>query len=213
MNPMLYYTALLPSMLAAITFHEYAHARVALHFGDPTAKLLGRVSLNPLAHLDPLGTLGFLLVGFGWGKPVPVDRSRLRFPRADFFVSAAGPFTNFVLAFLAAQLFRTPALWDWLGAKGWAGQAQLLAAMFLNINLALGLFNLLPLFPLDGAHVVENLLPGAVAPRFERLNRSYGPILLMILIAGGMILPVSPIHLLIGPPLQFLKDLFLLGAQ
>jgi Zn-dependent protease len=208
MNPMLYYTALLPSMLAAITFHEYAHARTALHFGDPTAKQLGRVTLNPLAHLDPLGTLGFLFVGFGWGKPVPVNRARLRYPRADLFVSAAGPATNFLLAFLAAQLFRIPPLWDWLAAQGWAGQVQVLAAMFIHINLVLGLFNLLPLFPLDGAHVFENLLPRSLAPRFERVSRSYGPILLMIMIASGYVLPVSPIGVLIGPPLRFLKALF-----
>ena len=205
----LYYGALLPSMLAAITFHEYAHARVALLLGDPTALQQGRVSLNPLAHLDPLGTLAFLLIGFGWGKPVPVNRARLRSPRDDFFVSAAGPCTNLALAFLAAQLFKLPELWRHLDAVGWAPQAQMAGLMFIHLNLALGLFNLLPLHPLDGAHVVQNLLPEQTGLRFERFNRSYGPILLMLLFASGYVLPVSPIGALLGPAVQFLKTLFL----
>lgn len=208
-SALLYYGALLPSMLAAITCHEYAHARVALLLGDPTAQEQWRVSLNPLSHLDPLGTLGFLLIGFGWGKPVPVNRARLRHPRADFFVSAAGPCTNLLLAFLAAQLFKWPTLWMRLDAAGLAPAAQMLGLMFIHINLALGLFNLLPIHPLDGSHVVQNLLPLHQASRFERLNRSYGPILLVLLFASGYVLPVSPIGALLGPAVQFLKTLFL----
>lgn len=208
-SALLYYGALLPSMLGAITFHEYAHARVALLLGDPTAQQQGRVSLNPLSHMDPLGTLSFLLVGFGWGKPVPVNRSRLRHPRSDFFVSAAGPCTNLLLAFLAAQIFKLPALWDRLATTGLASSAQALGLVFIHINLALGLFNLLPIHPLDGSHVVQNLLPPEQASRFERLNRSYGPILLVILFASGYVLPVSPIGAVLGPAVQFLKARFL----
>ncbi len=244
-STVLYYGALLPSMLAAITCHEYAHARVALLPGDPTAQEQGRVSLNPLAHLDPLGALSFLLVGFGWGKPVPVNpvprlhsrgfrvlpfgksapflpaltggasawcgvnRARLRHPRSDFFVSAAGPSTNLLLACLAAQLFKIPVLWDRLATAGLASNAQVLGLVFIHINLALGLFNLLPIHPLDGSHVVQNLLPLNQASRFERLNRSYGPTLLVLLFASGYVLPVAPIGALLGPAVQFLKTLFL----
>ncbi|OGX28883.1 MAG: hypothetical protein A3B78_02590 [Omnitrophica WOR_2 bacterium RIFCSPHIGHO2_02_FULL_67_20] len=208
-SALLYYGALLPSILAAITCHEYAHARVALLLGDPTAQEQGRVSLNPLSHLDPLGALSFLLVGFGWGKPVPVNRARLRHPRSDFFVSAAGPSTNLLLAFLAAQLFKIPALWDRLTIAGLASNAQVLGLVFIHINLVLGLFNLLPIHPLDGSHVVQNLLPRSQASRFERLNRSYGPILLVLLFASGYVLPVSPLGAVLGPAVQFLKALFL----
>lgn len=208
MNPLLYYGTLIPAILAAITFHEYAHARVALMLGDPTAKSLGRVSLNPLAHLDPLGTLSLLLVGFGWGKPVPVTRSRLRHPRYDLFVSAAGPMTNFVLAFLAARLLRAAPVWDALG-QGLAPGGQLLALVFFQINLVLGVFNLLPVHPLDGSHVAQNLLPDGAAETFERINRSYGPMLLMVLIALGYVLPVSPLAAILGPPVKFLSALLL----
>lgn len=206
---LLYYGTLVPSMLAAITFHEYAHARVALALGDPTALQQGRVSLNPLAHLDPMGTVLFVLIGFGWGKPVPVNRSLLRYPRADFFVSAAGPVTNLVLAFLAAQLLKIPALWAWLDTAGAAPVAQMAGLMFMQLNVALGLFNLLPIHPLDGSHTVRNLLPEPLGLQFERVNRSYGPIILLLLFASGYVLPVSPIAALLGPAVQFLMARFL----
>ena len=208
MDPFLHYGTIIPSILAAITFHEYAHARTALALGDPTAKEQGRATLNPLAHLDPVGTLMLFLVGFGWGKPVPVTRSRLRNPRYDLFVSAAGPLTNFALAFLAARLLKAAPLWEALGPSFGPG-GQLLALAFFQINLVLGTFNLLPLFPLDGSHVVQNLLPAGMDAKFERLNRSYGPILLMIMIAAGYVLPVSPLTAILGPPVQFLSELFL----
>jgi Zn-dependent protease len=132
----------------------------------------------------------------------------LRHPRYDLFVSAAGPMTNFVLAFLAARLLRAAPVWDALG-QHLAPGGQLLALAFLQINLVLGIFNLLPLYPLDGSHVVQNLLPDGPAFRFERFNRSYGPILLIILFASGYVLPVSPLGAVLGPAVQFLKALFL----
>jgi Zn-dependent protease len=205
------YGTLIPSVLAAVTFHEYAHARTALALGDPTAKELGRVTLNPLAHLDPIGTLMLFLVGFGWGKPVPVTRSRLHHPRYDLFVSLAGPATNLVLAFLSAQLLKAAPVWEALGPSLAPG-GQLLGLVFFQINLVLGIFNLLPLFPLDGSHVVENLLPAGMDRSFSRVNRSYGPILLMIMVAAGYVLPVSPLAAVLSPGVQFFSKLFL-GAS
>ncbi len=99
-SPIVYYLLLIPTILTAITCHEFAHAWVALKFGDRTAADRGRVSLNPLAHLDPLGTLALLVVGFGWGKPVPVNPNAFRSRWAELWVSAAGPGTNLLLAFL-----------------------------------------------------------------------------------------------------------------
>lgn len=203
------YLVLVPSLLVAITVHEFAHAWVAYRNGDPTAARLGRLSLNPLVHLDPLGTLGIVLVGFGWGKPVPVDRSLLRHPRADLWVSAAGPLTNLALAFLAGTLVRLPPVWEGLSALGLAAGAANIVLVVVQLNIMLAVFNLLPVGPLDGSHVVENLLPSSAAPQFRRFNASYGSLLLMGLILSGYVLPVSPLSLLLGPPIAFFRHLFL----
>ena len=203
------YLVLVPSLLVAITVHEFAHAWVAYRNGDPTAARLGRLSLNPLVHLDPLGTLGMLFVGFGWGKPVPVNRSLLRHPRADLWVSAAGPLTNLGLAYLTGALVRLPPLWDGLAALGLTPWAAMLVPAFVQLNIMLAVFNFLPIGPLDGSRVVENLLSLSAAPRFRRFNASYGSLLLLGLIVSGYVLPVSPLSLLLDPPITFFRQLFL----
>ena len=204
-----YYLVLVPSLLVAITVHEFAHAWVAYRNGDPTAARLGRLSLNPLVHLDPLGTLGILFVGFGWGKPVPVNRSLLRHPRADLWVSAAGPLSNLAVAGLAAALVRVAPLWEGLTALGAAPMAALIVPAVVELNVMLAVFNFLPVGPLDGSHVVENLLPEAAAARLRRFNASYGFLLLLGLIVSGRVLPISPLSLLVGPPIAFFRRLFL----
>ena len=204
-----YYLVLVPSLLVAITVHEFAHAWVAYRNGDPTAARLGRLSLNPFVHLDPLGTLCMLLVGFGWGKPVPVNRSLLRHPRADLWVSAAGPLSNLAVAGLAAALVRVAPLWEGLTAVGAAPMAALVVPAVVELNVMLAVFNCLPVGPLDGAHVLENLLPEAAAAGFRRFNVSYGSLLLLGLIVSGRVLPVSPLALLLGPPISFFLRLFL----
>ena len=211
MNPeqILYYLLLIPGLLVAVTCHEFAHARVALAFGDDTALREGRVTLNPLAHLDPLGTFGMLFAGFGWGKPVPVNIHALRYPRADLFVSAAGPGTNFLLAFLCALPLRVPALLEMLEHFGMLAGAQLFLSSLVGINLRLAFFNLLPIHPLDGSHVLQNLLPLNAAMRFHELNQTYGYILLLGLILSGYILPVSITSLVLGPPISFVESLLL----
>ena len=172
-----------PAILFALTVHEFFHAWTALRFGDPTARNMGRLTLNPLAHLDLFGTLMMFLSGFrfGWAKPVPVNPMNLRNPRvADFWISAAGPLSNLGLGLLFGTIFRI------------AGNLQMnlpeAVIMFLfysvMINVSLAFFNLIPLFPLDGSHILRSILPeehGGILDKLEQV----GPILLMVLIIDG----------------------------
>ena len=170
------------TLVVALTLHEYAHARTAQAFGDPTPDMYGRVTLNPLAHLDPLGSLMMIFVGFGWAKPVPVNPSILnrRSPAAYMLVSLAGPFSNFLLALAAAIPFRVGLLsvGEALGGFGFLPQFLL---NFIVINLLLMLFNLIPLAPLDGDKIIEFFLPPAWAQALERI-RPMGPAILMVVL-------------------------------
>ncbi len=188
----LYYLHLIPAVVIAITVHEFAHAWTALKFGDTTALRAGRVTLNPLAHLDPLGTLLLFLAGFGWGKPTPVNTSALRHPRAGLVVSAAGPISNLLVACAAGLFVRTP-----------------LTATLVYMNLVLAFFNLLPIWPLDGSHVVEHLLPPNQAIQFKRFGMAYGAFVLLGLILLDRLTGFSVIGFLIAPPVEFLSALFL----
>ena len=198
-----YYLILVPVLLLAITCHECAHAAVARLCGDPTAQERGRLTLNPLAHLDPMGTLLIFLVGFGWGKPVPVNLARLRHPRADALVSAAGPLTNLLLAYLASRLLHVYQ----------AQQPHVVVALALvvmvQLNLGLCFFNLIPLFPLDGSHVLEQLLPGPLAARIVPFNRRYGSLLLLGLVLAGRFTSFDLFSRLLTPPITFFAKLWL----
>lgn len=195
-----------PCLVIAIVFHEVAHGLAAKALGDPTASELGRLTLNPIKHVDPLGTLvvpgGLLLMGapaFGWAKPVPVNKWRLSNPRFGMMaVAAAGPAMNFVLACLGAVAFGlvgTPgAVWEVSAAgfpmlAGPGGEALPVATglyLFIAINVFLGLFNLLPIPPFDGSHIVGGLLPGKLRFHWERLQR-FGMVLILGVIAFSWI--------------------------
>ena len=177
--------ALLPPLLLSLVVHECAHARTALAFGDPTAKQLGRITLNPLAHLDPIGTLCIIFTGFGWAKPVPVNPANLSPPRlGDIAVSAAGPLSNLMLAVVVALLLR---VWQGLAA-GLDPSTFALVRWYLlyvaTVNICLFAFNLIPLFPLDGHHIVREMLPYDSQRSFMDFQRRYGAILLMALLFG-----------------------------
>lgn len=161
------------ALIPSLAFHEAAHAYVAYYFGDPTAKYAGRLTLNPLAHLDPIGTIMILFAPIGWGKPVPVNLSNLRNPRwHGLLVSLAGPASNFVLALILAFILRflPPNL-------------ELLAFFqsAIVLNLSLMVFNLLPVPPLDGSKIVMSLFP-PTNPRDVMNYVQYGPLVLLILI-------------------------------
>jgi Zn-dependent protease len=167
----------IPALLIALTLHELAHGYVAYRLGDPTAKNHGRLTLNPLAHLDPLGTLALLFVGFGWARPVPVNPHYLRGDRhrGMFLVGLAGPATNFLLAFIFLYIFAAfPAL------LARPHIPQIIYTTFI-INVYLGVFNLLPIPPLDGSRVLSYFLSPRARYSYNQWEQ-YGPLLLMLLI-------------------------------
>lgn len=186
--------AALPIILA-ITLHEAAHGYVARYFGDPTAYLAGRISLNPLRHIDPVGTLlvpGLILITsyfaagsamlFGWAKPVPVDFGRLRDPKRDMlWVAAAGPASNLVMALGWAALLKAAIL---MPPNAYSLPFAEMSRTGININLVLMVLNLLPLPPLDGGRIVVSLLPHPLAWKFAQLERWGFPILLLLLFTG-----------------------------
>ncbi len=174
----------IPALLVAVTVHELAHALVADRLGDPTPRRLGRITLNPLPHIDPLGALAFVLAGFGWAKPVPVSAQYLRRPIRDMaLVAAAGPLSNFLVAFVALVAVRM--LPHAGGAMPFVSE-PLSAVLFWTYiyNLALGIFNLIPLPPLDGGHFLPYLFPRASWSLIHQLEQ-VGPLLLILLVLSG----------------------------
>ena len=200
-------------VLFAITLHEAAHGYVAKYFGDPTADLAGRISLNPVRHIDLIGTLAvpmaILLVSggdflFGWAKPVPVDFGRLRNPKKDmFWVAAAGPLANLAMALGWALLFKL-SLSAPLG--DYADPMLRMSLIGISINVVLMVLNLLPLPPLDGGRIAVSILPMPLAMRFARLERWGFPILLLLLftdvLAKIMAPPVAVVRALIAAIFQ-----------
>ncbi|MBL0166216.1 MAG: site-2 protease family protein [Propionivibrio sp.] len=182
-------------VIFAITLHEAAHGYAARHFGDPTAWQAGRISLNPLRHIDPVGTLlvpglilltSYLAAGsamlFGWAKPVPVNFGRLRHPKRDMlWVAAAGPAMNMLMALSWAGMFKLALL---IPPNIYSQPLAEMSAIGINVNLVLMVLNLLPLPPLDGGRIAVSLLPHALAVKYARLERWGFPILLLLLFTG-----------------------------
>ena len=193
-------------LLFSLTIHEMAHAWTADRLGDPTARLLGRVSLNPIVHVDPIGTLLFPLIAalshvplIGWAKPVPVNVRRLQHPRRDYvLVAAAGPASNLVLATIAAIVLRmvsvTPVT---LGEPNVSAPLASLLGQLLRLNVLLAIFNMIPIPPLDGGNVLAGLLPPRFAIVFNQI-RPYGFILLYaLMLTGTLSMLIVPPYLLI----------------
>ena len=209
---------ILPGLVIAIVFHEVAHGWVALMLGDPTARERRRLSLNPLRHVDPFGTIilpGMLALAgapvFGWAKPVPVDKWRLDNPRYGMMaVAAAGPGTNLVLALVAALALGLVA-----GSLTAAPQGAMLLILnalqsFLLINIFLAMFNLLPIPPFDGSHIVEGLLPPRAARAYERLRPfGLGLLFLLLLVVPWLFPHLGIIEHVVLPPAEWMQDRFL----
>ena len=196
---------ILPVLLFSLTIHEMAHAVTADWYGDPTARRLGRISLNPLVHLDPVGSVVLPLMAFyfggfifGWAKPVPVNTANLQNHRRDFLViAAAGPASNIVMAIGASALLGLVP--GGLGAA--EGTPAVLATLLLfmvQFNLILAVFNMLPIPPLDGGNVLAGLLPETLAAGYDRVIRPYGFLILIVLMATGWLSRI------IGPPYSML---------
>ena len=197
------------SLIIGITFHEASHAFIARKLGDPTSMRLGRITLNPKAHLDPAGTIMLLILGFGWGKPVPVDPRNLRFGRQGLaIVSLAGPAANVLIALGLALLFQVGLLeaGDFsraelrtLNIPAWG---NIVATYSILLNLILAAFNLLPLGPLDGAGILSGIVPRNwlhLVDNFERL----GLILLILIIGLSVLTDLNPLGFVFQPVLQF----------
>ncbi|MCL6466077.1 MAG: site-2 protease family protein [candidate division WOR-3 bacterium] len=170
-----------PAILFGLTVHEFSHGYAAFILGDPTAKQSGRLTLNPLKHLDPLGTILLFLpwTRFGWAKPVPINPNNFKNPLRDLAISAlAGPIANFLVAIFAGIVARI------LTAVGVNGFAWKLTSYFVIINLILCFFNLIPLPPLDGSRLIYYLLPSGLAARYGRLEQSNFLSLIVILVFG-----------------------------
>ena len=190
----------IPVLLFAITIHEYAHGRAALALGDPTAKLMGRLSFNPLIHIDILGAICLFLFNFGWAKPVPVDVRYFKTMRRDTIImSLAGPAANLGAAFLAGLLIRffMVPLEIYLQVLLW----------LILMNIGLGVFNLLPLPPLDGSHVLENILPPQAAQKFREFSR-YGPFILIGIVLLDNFAHTGIISRILIGPMFYLAHLF-----
>ncbi len=190
---------LIPVLLFALVFHEFSHAWVANKLGDPTARYSGRLTLNPLAHLDPFGTLMILFVGFGWAKPVPVDTRYLSNPRVDMMkIAFAGPAANLLLAFIGGMIIRS-------GFIG--GSIAMMIFLFTQINIMLAVFNMIPIPPLDGSQIFSGLMMRKNPELVYKLQR-YGPQILLGLIMIGYFTRISPIWMVMSPFVNFFLFLF-----
>lgn len=199
---------LAPPLLLALTLHEVAHGLVAYRLGDPTAKNAGRLTLNPLSHLDPLGTIAFFFIKFGWAKPVPVNPGYFRNPKQGMlWVALAGPVTNLALAVISAIVAKTVWLVAAMLPYSTAAEAILVPfnAMLIAsvwINLVLCIFNFLPIPPLDGSRILTGLLPDSLARSYLQLER-YGFIIILLLAFSGVLSKV------ILPIIKFANNLLL----
>ena len=199
---------LIPVLLLSMMAHELAHGWVAYRLGDPTAKNRGRLSVNPLRHLDPLGSLMLVVAGFGWAKPVPInpDVIRQRSRAGVMLVSLAGPFTNLLLALLAGLAYR---LLPAGAASGGLGFLSQFLVSFVVLNVMLCVFNLLPVAPLDGEKVLEYLLPEQ-GQRVLAAARPYGMFILLGLVFVLPMLGVDAFGAVVRAPVQAISR-FLLG--
>lgn len=192
-------------ILVTISVHEFAHAKVADELGDPTARLMGRLTLNPLAHIDPIGILLLLFIGFGWGRPVPFDPYNLKNPRRDAaLISLAGPASNFIIAIICSIIIRVFTFFglSFIGAIG-----QNILPTFIFLNIMLGVFNLLPFSPLDGFKIVGGFLSDSQAREWYGLER-YGIFFLLFFIFP-IVGSKSMLQILISPVINFVSSLLI----
>lgn len=199
-----------PPILFALTVHEYAHGWVAYKYGDPTAKNAGRLTLNPLSHLDPLGTIMLFLVHLGWAKPVPVNPYYLRNPKKDLiWVSLAGPGANILTALacgLIIRLIHPVSGYLMFGSSSFSVFALMLVYGMM-INLVLAFFNLIPLPPLDGSKILMGLLPSQYEYKMEQLER-FGPFLLIGIIMVTSFAGIPILSWILSPFVNFFSYLF-----
>ncbi len=196
----------LPGLIIAMVVHEYAHAQVAVWLGDFTPRLMGRLTLNPKAHIDPIGMLMLFLVHFGWAKPVQINPRNFKNPsRDDILVSLAGPAANFLTAFLALAALLA---YSRMGGDMTRG-VYVVFQMIIEFNIGFGIFNLIPLPPLDGSHVLMQLLPRDLAYKLAGLERYSFLILIVLLMTPVLSMILIPCRALVWQIFTLLLSPFL----
>jgi len=210
MNNILFQILLIgPPILFAITLHEFAHGFIADRLGDPTPRFAGRLTLNPLAHLDPIGTLMLFIAHIGWAKPVPVNPYYFQNPRKDMlWVALAGPLSNLISAFVFGMFLRGIMFF---GLPLFSLEHLSLIALIIQIlvafNIILAVFNAIPISPLDGYRILIGLLPAQQADEFSHWEQ-YGPFILLGIILIGQMTGFPIFWMIINPAVQFLNFLF-----
>ena len=199
---------LIPVIIFALSFHEFSHGWMAYRFGDPTAKNAGRLTLNPMAHLDIFGSLALYLMGFGWAKPVPVDPRYLANPKRDMmWIALAGPVSNLIVALVSGILLSVLLR---LGLIGSQSPLLMVLIMSLQINLVLAIFNFIPIPPLDGSRILGGLIPYKYQNELAKFEY-YGPRILMGLIILSMFTRFNIFAVIISPIMTIFLKLFTFG--
>jgi Zn-dependent protease len=202
--PMEVLIILLPILIFSLCFHEFSHGYIAYKLGDHTAARSGRLTLNPLAHLDPIGSLMILFVGFGWAKPVPVNPVNFSNPRLDMMkVAFAGPASNLLLAFTGGLMMRLVNIAGLLQSEMFIQTLY----FFIFINISLAVFNMIPVAPLDGSQIFGNMI-SKNNPELAWKLQMYGPKILMGIILIGMVTPFSVLGFLMMPFVKMFMYLF-----
>ena len=186
---------LIPALVFSLSFHEFSHAWMAYRLGDSTAARMGRLTLNPMSHLDPIGSLALIFMGFGWAKPVPVDARYLKNPRKDMVkVAAAGPISNIILAIIGALVLRLL-----FGTDLLSNSVKTFFIIFMQINITLAVFNLLPVPPLDGSQILAPFIEKQFGPDIVWKMQGYGPRVLFIIIIFSMVTDIHIFSFIITP--------------
>ena len=197
-----------PPILLALSFHEYAHGWMAYRLGDPTAKHEGRLTMNPLAHLDPLGTMMIIIVHFGWAKPVPVNPMNLKDPKKDMlWIALAGPVSNVIMAAGLGLILRIMIGMGMRVDGSFLGYFQYMLYFAVMINLVLAIFNMIPIPPLDGSKILFGLLPTEYEESFLRFQQ-FGPMVLLGLVVINSYFGIPIFSVLITPFVSVFSSLF-----
>ena len=203
---LIYVLFLIPTFLITITVHEYSHAYVAYKMGDPTARSLGRLTLNPLKHIDPIGLVMILVMGFGWAKPVPINTRYFKNARKGMALSAAaGPISNIIMAIIGGIIFGLISFFYYTFAKEaiiFIDMLQMFFYQFMTLNVYFAVFNLVPVPPLDGSRIVSYVLPAKLSYYYNFVER-YGFLILIVLLYTGIL----------RIPLEFLSGLIITGIS
>jgi len=201
----------IPGVLIALTFHEFAHAYAANKLGDETPRVQGRLNLNPLSHIDPVGFIFLIVAGFGWGKPVQIDprnfNGKHSISKAEAIVSAAGPIMNFILAFVFLIIYYILfAVTDVISSLSvqWQQVINIVISYTISINIGLGVFNLIPLPPLDGSKILMHFLPYKAKEWFYKNGQMFYIVFLLLIVTGLSTVILTPIFSVVFDGLSWL---------